>query len=227
MNPPVSPQRMDRRAAIKWMLTASFAVHFLDEKSVGLTHQHAFEGYGTDPNLLAGAVPWERTMTPQQLRSTAKLADIILPRTSQTSPSATEVHVPDFIDEWISAPYPSHQADREMIIEGLSWIDRESRRRFNKDFHQLSEEQSTAICDDICYIPEAPPELEAPASSPNFATSPWVVTTPPISGQRMSVTLATWPSPPSTALLPRSLRSWESTKRPGNRQTRRDRSNQG
>ena len=151
---------MDRRAAIKWMLAASVAVHFLDEKSAGSTHQSALEGYGTDPNLLAGEVPWERTMTPQQLRSTAKLADIILPRTSQSSPSASEVHVPDFIDEWISAPYPSHRADREMIIEGLVWIDRESRRRFNKDFHQLTEEQSTAICDDICYAPEAPPELE-------------------------------------------------------------------
>lgn len=160
MNAPISRQRMDRRAAIKWILTASVAVHFLDEKSAASTHQPAFEGYGTDPNLLAGEVPWERTMTPQQLRATAKLADIILPRTSQTSPSATEVHVPDFIDEWISAPYPNHQADRELIIEGLSWIDRESRRRFNKDFHQLTEEQSTAICDDICYAPEAPQELE-------------------------------------------------------------------
>ncbi len=160
MDTPISRQRMDRRAAIKWMLTASVAVQFLDEKSAASTHQPPFKGYGTDPNLLAGEVPWERTMTPQQLRATAKLADIILPRTSQTSPSATEVHVPDFIDEWISAPYPNHRADREMIIEGLSWIDRESQRRFNKDFHQLTDEQATAICDDICYAPEAPAELE-------------------------------------------------------------------
>ena len=160
MNPPFPRQRMDRRAAMKWMLAASVAVHFLDEKSAGSTHQSTLEGYGTDPNLLAGEVPWERTMTPQQLRATAKLADIILPRTSPSSPSATEVHVHDFIDEWISAPYPSHREDREMIIEGLVWIDRESQRRFNMDFHRLTEEQATAICDDICYAPEAPPELE-------------------------------------------------------------------
>ena len=159
MNPPFPRQRMDRRAAMKWMLAASVAVHFLDEKSAGSAHQSELEGYGTDPNLLAGEVPWERTMTPQQLRATAKLADIILPRTSPSSPSASDVHVPDFIDEWISAPYPSHRADREKIIEGLVWIDRESQRRFNKDFHRLTEEQSTAICDDICYAPEAPPEL--------------------------------------------------------------------
>ena len=163
MNPSISRQRMDRRAAIKWMLTASVAVHFLDEKSTGLTRQTAFEGYGTDPNLLAGEVPWERSMTPQQLRATSKLADIILPSASKTSPSATEVHVPDFIDEWISAPYPNHRADREMIIEGLAWMDRESRRRFNEDFHQLSEKQSTAICDEICFAPEAPPKLEEAA----------------------------------------------------------------
>ncbi|MBC9866636.1 MAG: gluconate 2-dehydrogenase subunit 3 family protein [Opitutae bacterium] len=145
---------------MKWMLAASVAVHYLHENSAASTHQTTLEGYGTDPNLLAGEVPWERTMTPQQLRATAKLADIILPRTSPSSPSATEVHVHDFIDEWISAPYPSHREDREMIIEGLVWFDRESKRRFNMDFHRLTEEQATAICDDICYAPEAPPELE-------------------------------------------------------------------
>lgn len=152
-------KRMDRRAAIKWMFTAAATVHFLDSRTFGQTDPLQ-QGYSTDPNMLVGEVPWERTMTPEQLRTTAKLADIILPRTSDSSPSATEVNVPDFFDEWISAPYEAQQKDREIIVDGLAWIDRESQRRFGKDFHELNENQTTEICDDICYEPDALPEYQ-------------------------------------------------------------------
>ncbi|MCB1123571.1 MAG: gluconate 2-dehydrogenase subunit 3 family protein, partial [Verrucomicrobiae bacterium] len=79
---------------------------------------------------------------------------------SESSPSATEVNVPDFIDEWISAPYEQQMGDRETIIEGLAWIDRESQRRYGKDFHALKESEQTAICDLICYMPDALPEYK-------------------------------------------------------------------
>ena len=36
--------------------------------------------------------------------------------------------VPDFIDEWISAPYPGHTDDKRTVLEGLAWIDEESQR---------------------------------------------------------------------------------------------------
>ena len=157
MKEDITQKRMDRRAAIKWMLAASATVHFLDTKSLGQTDP-LLQGYGTDPNMLIGEVPWARTMTPEQLRTTSALSDIILPRTSAESPSATEVKVPDFIDEWISAPYESQQEDREIIVEGLVWINRESQRRFSRSFHQLEMSQQTAICDDICYPPDALPE---------------------------------------------------------------------
>ncbi len=154
-----SQKRMDRRAALKWMFAATATVQFFDSKSFGQTQESIGLGYGTDPDMLKGEVPWERTMTAEQLRTTSKLTDIILPRTSDTSPSASEVNVPDFFDEWISAPYEDHQADREVILDGLAWIDRESQRRFGKDFHELEEVEYTAICDDICYLPETLPEL--------------------------------------------------------------------
>ena len=156
-------KRMDRRAAVKWMFAATATVHLLDAKSFGQTQESINLGYGTDPNLLAPEVPWERTMTRAQLRTTSKLADIILPRTSDDSPSASEVNVPDFFDEWISAPYDDHQADRKIITDGLAWIDRESQRRFEKDFHELNESECTAICDDIAYLPEALPEYQPAA----------------------------------------------------------------
>ena len=156
-------KRMDRREAIKWMFAASTTVHFLHSKTPGFNWESVEKGYGTDPNLLTPEVPWERTMTPEQLRTTAKLADLILPRTSEDSPSASEVNVPDFFDEWISAPYDDHQADNKIILDGLAWIDRESQRRFGKDFHELKESECTVLCDAIAFLPDALPEFKEAA----------------------------------------------------------------
>jgi hypothetical protein len=61
-------------------------------------------------------------MTAAQLRTTALLCDFILPA-SADAPSATAVGVPDFIDEWVSAPYPDQTADRTIILAGLDWAE--------------------------------------------------------------------------------------------------------
>jgi hypothetical protein len=73
------------------------------------------------------------------------------------------VQVPAFIDEWISAPYPGHENDRKIVMEGLAWIDAESRKRFGADFVNLVTRQKNAICDDICYAPNARPEFRPAA----------------------------------------------------------------
>ena len=35
---------------------------------------------------------------------------------------------PDFVDEWVSAPYPEQQSDRKVIFTGLEWVDAEAAR---------------------------------------------------------------------------------------------------
>ena len=85
----ISTKRMDRRAAIKWMLAASATVHFLDTKTFGQEADPLLKGYGTDPNLFTGEVPWDRTMTQAQFRTASSLADVILPHVSDESPSAS------------------------------------------------------------------------------------------------------------------------------------------
>src|SRR5437016_636733 len=155
-------QRMDRRAAIKWMLAAASAISLLDARSFGAAP--AVHGYGTDPNLMDVYKPgsfWPLTFTPEQHRTVAALCDIILPA-DKKSPSASELKVPDFIDEWISAPYPRQQRDREEILEGLSYLDAESKKRFQKAFVLLNAQQKHQICDDICDQQSArPPFLRA------------------------------------------------------------------
>ena len=70
--------------------------------------------------------------------------------------------VVDFIDEWISAPYPQQRADRELILKGLPWLNAEAFRRFRKTFDAASDAQRAAIADDICSAAKSRPELETP-----------------------------------------------------------------
>jgi hypothetical protein len=77
------------------------------------------------------------------------LCDLIIPA-DENSPAASALAVPQFIDEWISAPYPVCRRDRETIGPGLEWLDAEARRRYGSDFAESSPEQGRSICDDIC-----------------------------------------------------------------------------
>jgi hypothetical protein len=156
--------RMDRRDAIKWMLAAAASVAALERGALAATAPAA-KGYGTDPDLLKDYKPgdlWPLTFNEQQRRTAAALCDVIIPADAN-SPSASSLHVHEFIDEWISAPYPDHVADRKTVVDGLAWLDAESRKRFGSEFADLVLKQKTALCDDICYAPQAKPEFRAAA----------------------------------------------------------------
>ena len=149
---------MDRRSTLKWILTASAAMPLLVRRALSEGAAAAQKtaqpphGYGTDPDLIKIYHPgdvWPLTLTAQQRRTAAALCDVIIPADS-VSPSASSVGVVDFLDEWVSAPYPRQQEDRPLILEGLRWTDAEAGRRFSKDFADLGESQQHAICDDIC-----------------------------------------------------------------------------
>ena len=162
------PLRMDRRAAIKWILTAAASVTVLDRAALGadaVTAAQAAVGYGTDPDLIKIYKPgdiWALTFTDAQRRTASTLCDVIIPADAK-SPAASAVGVVDFIDEWISAPYPGHDKDRAIVREGLKWIDEESQKRFTADFSDLIASQHRAICDDICFTPKAKPEFKKAA----------------------------------------------------------------
>jgi hypothetical protein len=80
------------------------------------------------------------------------LCDLIIPEDAH-SPAASKVGVVDFIDEWISAPYPEHAADRKIVLEGLSAIESEAQRRFKTPFAKLSPTQLSTIADAIVTEP--------------------------------------------------------------------------
>ena len=170
MTPDASPwPRMDRRTAIKWMLTAAASTALLDRGLLAADDlpkpTPIAGGYGTDPDLLKSYQPgdfWALTFTAAQRATASALCDVIIPADSR-GPSASSVKVPDFIDEWISAPYTGHDRDRRTIVEGLTWIDAEARKRFGNEFANLVARQKNAICDDICFEAKAKPEFKSGA----------------------------------------------------------------
>ncbi|HWM27903.1 MAG TPA: gluconate 2-dehydrogenase subunit 3 family protein [Woeseiaceae bacterium] len=156
-----SPMRVDRRTTLKWLAAAMAAAHagctskekYLGDEIpaapgqlLGTAAAPAKVGYGTDIDLMNPTVPWPRTMTEAQLRTASALCDLIVPE-DERSPAASAVGVPDFIDEWVSAPYPAQQSDRETILGGLEWLEQQSRDRFGSGFADAEDRQQAELLD--------------------------------------------------------------------------------
>jgi hypothetical protein len=133
---PLYEPKVDRRTAMGWVIAVGAALGGGAGVVVwGETHkQPSRRGYGTDPKLAKpDPAPWSRIMTREQLQAAAVLADFILPA-SGGAPSASALGVPDFIDEWVSAPYPDQIKDRPVVLDGLNDLFWQAQRRFGVGF---------------------------------------------------------------------------------------------
>jgi hypothetical protein len=143
--------RIDRRTALKWVLAASAALQLPAGVALAQDTAKSVTGYGKDPNLLKihqiGEL-WPLTLNESQRATATVLSDLIIPADDE-SPAASKLGVIDFIDEWISAPYPNNQRDKPIVVQGLAWLDQESQRRFKNNFSALMEKERVAICDDL------------------------------------------------------------------------------
>ena len=147
---------IDRRVTLQWLagamaasavpLTGAYAA-LPRSWPEGTPPPAAGPGYGTDPALLDGVVPWPRTLSREQLETAAAVADTILPPEGpHPAPSAVGVH--DFIDEWVSAPYPEQAGDRALVLPGLAWVEAEARARQGKAYAALAEADRAAVLRD-------------------------------------------------------------------------------
>ena len=114
-------------------------------------------GYGRTPEELARdqRLMSETFFNDHEMATIGVLADLIIPA-DETSGSATDAGVPDFI-EFIVKDMPWQQTP---LRGGLMWLDHESNKRYNLDFIKASEEQQKAILDDIAYPDEVKPQFE-------------------------------------------------------------------
>ncbi len=140
---------------MKWVLAASAALRLPSVSFEATAAAPAAQGYGKDPDLMkvySSGELWPLTLTKDQRATATALCDLIIPADG-VSPAASSVGVVDFIDEWISAPYPEHAVDRKLVLDGFAWFDKEAQRRFGAPFAKLSSTQMAAIADDLTAEP--------------------------------------------------------------------------
>lgn len=92
---------------------------------------------------------------PHEMATIAILADLIIPRDSQSG-SATDAKVPDFI-EFIVKDEPEHQLP---MRGGLKWLDVHCLNAYNNAFKDCSVRQQKAVLDQIAYPSLAKPEMQ-------------------------------------------------------------------
>ena len=159
MNATPTPARMDRRVALKWISSATASLSLNGPFAFGAATKQGLtpaadpsgRGYGPDPDITKVYQPgdlWPLTLSDDQRALLTVLCDIILPADEQ-SPSASAVGVQDFIDEWISSPYPAQAGDRKLVLLGLDALEAEARMRSGKAFVDAGEDVQLAICTDF------------------------------------------------------------------------------
>jgi hypothetical protein len=136
---------LSRREALKRVIGLSIALSALEMPAFANT---PLRGIGTDPNLLKKEIPWPLVLTDAEMKTVKVLGDIIIPA-DEHGPEASAVGVPEFINEWVSAPYEQQQGDLALLRKGLAWLDAESQKRFGKVYTDATPEQQIAIIDDI------------------------------------------------------------------------------
>lgn len=151
--PPARPPliRVDRRTTLGWLagaLAGTLPGHAPAAAKTPAAGRFIPTpgGYGTDPDLNAPTIPWPRTLGPARLRLVADLADIILPA-DETGPAPSALGIQDFVDEWVSAPYPAQRADRRVILAGLADIARQARQGHPDGWPALSDPARLALLD--------------------------------------------------------------------------------
>lgn len=171
---------MDRREALKALAAAAASATLADgltpatieaQQPVSITPRPkpgapapvaGPRGTPTDPHLLTPKSDWPRLLTASELATVAVLCDVIIPA-DERSPSASSVGAPAYINEYVSAPYDWAERALVRVRGGLAWLDVESERRYTRRFTALTAAQRTAICDDICYLPDTRPALQVGA----------------------------------------------------------------
>lgn len=215
MNDATSPPRIDRRVALKWISSATASLTIPGKFAFGAAAKTGLApaaspsgtGYGPDPDLTKIYKPgdlWPLTLSDDQRTLLITLSDIILPA-DDSSPSASEVGVHDFIDEWISSPYPAQAGDRKLVLLGLDALEEEARTRSGKSFVEAGEDVQLAICADFAKAAKTDSKKDPGRCflrlrdliAGGYYTTPEGMKD---MGYRGNVSMATWDGPPAEVL---------------------------
>ena len=144
---------LSRRSALKWM-TGSAAASASVASGAPNETEPAPPDYPVrfnmhDPDYSKPATgPWERVLTEDELKLVTVLADLILPKDGN-GPAASEIGVPDFINEWVSAPFEPQRSEGQIVRGGLSWLNTAGFQRHGKAFVELASGEQTALLNSV------------------------------------------------------------------------------
>lgn len=157
MTEPEELPPVDRRTALQWMLAASASLSTMPVRGAGPV---AAKGYGRDPDLMPHYQPgelWPLTFTKAQRSLAIVLCDLIIPA-DEASPNASSVGVHDFLDEWISSPYPQQAPDRNILLKGMEKLDETAAEKGALNFVSLSGDDQAAICQELAILARKDPK---------------------------------------------------------------------
>lgn len=153
---------MDRRKYLKAMAAGSVGAGLLiscepkTEKAISAPPASEFTYDRTGPELeREKKLQAEKFFGEHEMKTIAILADIIIPK-DETSGSATEAGVPDFI-EFIVKDMPHYQTP---LRGGLKWLDIQCMKRYEIDFASCTPAQQTEMVDEIAFPEKAKPEMQ-------------------------------------------------------------------
>ena len=109
---------------------------------------------GQSARLLDPADYQPKVLDPHEWKTVRALCDWIIPA-DQTSGSATQAGVPEFIDDWLEFQGGNLPAE---IRGGLTWLDTECNRSFGHDFIEGTSDQQKQILDRIAFPQKAAAE---------------------------------------------------------------------
>ncbi|HPF47748.1 MAG TPA: gluconate 2-dehydrogenase subunit 3 family protein [Emcibacteraceae bacterium] len=151
----------NRRRVLQLMAVAGTSAAYLSNYPNNLANaQVRQEGYGQDVDVNNPVVTWDKILDTNQLKNLSVLGDLIIPADDK-SPSASHLNITDFVNEWVSAPYPDQLKDRETITTGLERLNQMANKKDARHFYNLSAADQAAMFDELAKSVEAGKASEA------------------------------------------------------------------
>lgn len=140
---------VNRRRVLQIIAAAGPTAAYLNSRPALALDKKASQGYGNDVDMNDPSVTWDKILTEGQLKTVTVIGDIIIPQ-DEKSPAASALDIADFVNEWVSAPYPKQQADYKVVMAGLKNFDQQAREKHNQRyFYNLSGSEQGAIFDEL------------------------------------------------------------------------------
>jgi hypothetical protein len=147
---------MDRREAIKTLSLSTLATSFVmtgcQQAPKEASKEHKFWKHVSQEDI----EKWEtQFFTDHEFETVRQLANLVIPA-DERSGNAEDAGVPEFID-FMMLDRPENQTP---MRGGLSWLDVQCQKQFNKKFIDCSEDEQKNMLDQIAYPKIAEPEMQ-------------------------------------------------------------------